>query len=113
THPAVNAVNAVNKGAAVLPVADLRRRAGRLRRFDWTLLAAAVALSVYGALLVWSATRGRTNLTGGDPQFFLKRHLLNLAIGLVLMAGTSVLSYAWVRACAPVFSVLSLLGLLA
>ncbi|MFL6110200.1 MAG: rod shape-determining protein RodA [Catenulispora sp.] len=104
---------AVNKGPAALPVAETRRRAGRLRRFDWILPGAAVALSVYGALLVWSATRGRTGLTGGDPQFFLKRHLLNLAIGLLLMAGTSALSYAWVRACAPVFSVLSLLGLLA
>ncbi|MBW8803903.1 MAG: rod shape-determining protein RodA [Catenulispora sp. 13_1_20CM_3_70_7] len=107
THPAVN------KGPAPLPGAEARRRAGLLRRFDWILPGAAVALSVYGALLVWSATRGRTSLTGGDPQFFLKRHLLNLAIGLLLMAATSVLSYGWVRACAPVFYVLSLLGLLA
>ena len=104
---------AVNKGPAALPVAETRRRASRLRRFDWILPGAALALSVYGALLVWSATRGRTNLTGGDPQFFLKRHLLNLVIGLVLMAGTSMLSYAWLRACAPVFSVLAFLGLLA
>ncbi|NUP52165.1 MAG: rod shape-determining protein RodA [Catenulispora sp.] len=96
-----------------MPVAETRRRASRLRRFDWVLPGAALALSVYGALLVWSATRSRTSLTGGDPQFFLKRHLLNLVIGLVLMAGTSVLSYAWVRACAPVFYVLSFLGLLA
>jgi rod shape determining protein RodA len=103
---------AVNKGPAVMPVAETRRRAGRLRRFDWILPGAAFALSVYGAVLVWSATRGRTGLTGGDPQFFLKRHLMNLGIGLVLMALTSVLSYAWVRACAPVYYVLALLGLL-
>ncbi|GAA2017730.1 rod shape-determining protein RodA [Catenulispora yoronensis] len=104
---------AVNKGPAAMPVAETRRRSSRLRRFDWVLPGTALALSVYGAVLVWSATRGRTSLTGGDPQFFLKRHLMNLVIGLVLMAGTSVLSYAWVRACAPVFSVLSLFGLLA
>src|SRR3954452_13886984 len=102
-----------NEGPAALPVAETRLRASRLPRFDWTLPGAAVALSVYGAVLVWSATRGRTGLTGGDPQFFLKRHLLNLVIGLLLMAGTSVLSYAWVRAFAPVFYVLSFLGLLA
>jgi rod shape determining protein RodA len=104
---------AVNKGPAGMPVAESRRRASRLRRFDWTLLAAAVALSGYGAILVWSATRGRTSLTGGDPQFFLKRHLMNLAIGLVLMVLTSLLSYAWVRAVTPVFYVLALLGLAA
>ncbi|MEZ0107782.1 rod shape determining protein RodA [Catenulispora sp. EB89] len=104
---------AIYKGPAAMPVAESRRRASRLRRFDWTLLAAALALSVYGAILVWSATRGRTSLTGGDPQFFLKRHLMNLAIGLVLMALTSLLSYAWVRAVTPVFYVLALLGLVA
>ncbi|MEY9894593.1 rod shape determining protein RodA [Catenulispora sp. MAP5-51] len=102
---------AINKGPAAMPVAETRRRSSRLRRFDWTLLAAALALSVYGAILVWSATRGRTSLTGGDPQFFLKRHLMNLAIGLVLMVLTSVLSYSWVRAVTPVFYVLALLGL--
>ena len=102
---------AINKGPAAMPMAETRRRSSRLRRFDWTLLAAALALSVYGAILVWSATRGRTSLTGGDPQFFLKRHLMNLAIGLVLMVLTSVLSYAWVRAVTPVFYVLALLGL--
>jgi rod shape determining protein RodA len=104
---------AINKGPAALPVSESRRRASRLRRFDWPLLAAALALSVYGAILVWSATRARTSLTGGDPQFFLKRHLMNLVIGLVLMALTSVMSYAWMRAITPVFYVLSLLGLFA
>ena len=104
---------AINKGPAAMPVAETRRRASRLRRFDWTLLAAALALSVYGAVLVWSATRGRTSLTGGDPQFFLTRHLMNLAIGVVLMALASVLSYSWMRAVTPVFYVLALLGLVA
>lgn len=89
------------------------RRTSRLCRHDWILTGSALALSVYGAVLVWSATRARTSLTGGDPEFFLKRHLLNLAIGVVLMAGTSVLSYAWLRACAPVFYVLAVGGLLA
>lgn len=84
-----------------------------VRRFDWILTLTALALSCYGAVLVWSATRARDGLTGGDPQFFLKRHLLNLAIGVVLMAVTSVLSYVWVRACAPVFYVLAFLALLA
>jgi rod shape determining protein RodA len=90
-----------------------RLKASRLRRHDWVLTAAALGLSVYGAILVWSATRSRTSLTGGDPQFFLKRHLLNLAIGAFLMALTSVLSYPWLRACAPVFYLLAIGGLFA
>lgn len=104
---------AINKGPAAMPVAETRRRSSRLRRFDWMLLGAALALSFYGAILVWSATRSRTALTGGDPQFFLKRHLMNLAIGLLLMVLTTLLSYAWVRAVTPVFYILALLGLAA
>jgi len=104
---------AINKGPAAMPVAETRRRSSRLRRFDWMLLGAALALSIYGAILVWSATRSRTALTGGDPQFFLKRHMMNLAIGLVLMVLTTLLSYAWVRAVTPVFYILALLGLAA
>ena len=42
---------------------------------------AATILSLLGSLLVYSATRGRTDLNKGDPQYFLLRHLLNLVIG--------------------------------
>jgi rod shape determining protein RodA len=101
-------------GAGVLSLPSLKAgQASKVRRHDWILTFAALALSVYGAILVWSATRTRTALTGGDPQFFLKRHLLNLAIGVALMAVTSVLSYPWLRACAPVFYALALGGLAA
>jgi rod shape determining protein RodA len=58
------------------------------RRMDWILLAAAVALSLIGSLLVYSATRGRTSLTHGDQYYFLVRHLLNAAIGMGLAVGT-------------------------
>ena len=56
------------------------------RRLDWWLLCAAVTLSVLGSLLVYSATRGRTDLNHGDPQYFLLRHVLNIAIGGALAA---------------------------
>jgi rod shape determining protein RodA len=114
-------------GSAALrasPVA-LRRRAGRrlhdrasgrhspLRRLDWVLMAAVLALAVLGGLLVWSATRQRLADAGGDPQNFLKRHLLNLAIGLVLAAAATVLDYRLIRAYAPVVYVGSVVGLAA
>jgi rod shape determining protein RodA len=89
------------------------RRGGALRRFDWPLAGSAVVLSLLGAVLVWSATRQRSQLTGGDPQYFLKRHLLNLAIGLALAAGVSALDHKRLRALTPVIYVLSLLGLFA
>ncbi|MGH3415750.1 MAG: FtsW/RodA/SpoVE family cell cycle protein, partial [Actinocrinis sp.] len=89
------------------------RRGGALRRFDWPLTGSAVALALIGAVLVWSATRERSRLTAGDPQYFLKRHLLNLAVGLVLAAIVSALDHKRLRAMTPVVYVFALLGLLA
>jgi rod shape determining protein RodA len=89
------------------------RRGGIARRYDWPLLCSAIALAGFGALMVWSATRERSQLTGGDPQYFLKRHLFNLAVGLVLAAATSLLDSKRLRAMTPVVYVLSFVGLLA
>ncbi|MEU7641675.1 rod shape-determining protein RodA [Streptomyces sp. NPDC039016] len=63
-------------------------RGSLLRRLDWMLFGAAFALSALGALLVFSATRGRMQLNQGDPYFFVVRHLVNTGIGLALGALT-------------------------
>ncbi|MFI1296511.1 rod shape-determining protein RodA [Streptomyces noursei] len=85
-------------GAVSFPVRGTTRAAtvwGRIlgrgslvRRLDWMLFGAAFALSVIGALLVFSATRGRMQLNQGDPYFFVVRHLINTGIGLALGALT-------------------------
>ncbi len=50
----------------------------RLWFVNWPLVAIVIALSVYGSLMVQSATSG---MVGGSGLF--KRHLLGLAIGMV------------------------------
>ncbi|MGH8970029.1 MAG: rod shape-determining protein RodA [Actinomycetes bacterium] len=84
-----------------------------LRRLDWALLLAILGLALVGAVLVWSATRQAAIDSGADPQGFLKKHLLNLAIGLVLAAAASLFDYRILRAYAPVLYVLSIVGLVA
>ena len=91
--------------------ARARGRESVLRRFDWVLFLAAFTLSIGGALFVYSATR--VVGAGEDPQAFLKRHLLNLGIGLVLGAATMLFDYRTLRAYAPFVYVLSILGLVA
>ncbi|MFJ7997632.1 rod shape-determining protein RodA [Streptomyces sp. NPDC096310] len=89
--------------------ARLSARDSMMRRLDWPLLFSALALSVLGSLLVWSATRNRTHLNQGDPYYFLFRHLLNTGIGLALMIGTVWLGHRTLRGAVPVlygFSVL-------
>ncbi|MEU4876570.1 rod shape-determining protein RodA [Streptomyces sp. NPDC021608] len=83
------------------------------RRLDWPILLSAIALSLIGSLLVFSATRNRTEINQGDPYYFLVRHLMNTGIGLALMVGTIWLGHRTLRTAVPVLYGLSLLGILA
>ncbi|MFF8290668.1 rod shape-determining protein RodA [Streptomyces sp. NPDC016309] len=80
----------------------LTSRDSMMRRLDWPLLFSAIALSAVGSLLVWSATRNRTELTHGDPYAFLFRHVLNTGIGFALMVGTVWLGHRTLRGAVPV-----------
>ncbi|GAA2928756.1 rod shape-determining protein RodA [Kitasatospora cinereorecta] len=93
--------------------AKLTARDSVVRRLDWPLLGSALALSLIGSLLVWSATRGRDSLTDGDPYYFLFRHVLNTGIGLALMVGTVWLGHRTLRGAVPVLYGLSVLLVLA
>ncbi|WP_052851027.1 FtsW/RodA/SpoVE family cell cycle protein [Streptomyces avicenniae] len=88
-----------------------RRLADRdslVRRVDWVLLLAALALSLIGIVLIYSATRNRTEITGGDPEFFLIRQSINLAIGLALAVAVMWLGHQRLRSFVPVFYALSI-----
>ncbi len=80
-------------------------------RLDWVLMCAVAALLALGALLVWSATSTREDLTGGDPTAYLKRHLVNIAIGVVLAVMVTATDHRWVRILAPLVYAASMLGL--
>jgi len=96
-------------------VGRLLARESPLRRMDWVLVGAAVALSGMGSLLVWSATRSRSDINHGDPQYFLVRHLLNLAVGMGLCGGIVLLGHHRLRTAVPFlygFAVLAVLAVL-
>ena len=95
------------------PTAAVKQRSkSHWRRLDWTLIGAGLALSVIGALLVYSATRGKFLDAGLDPQSYLKKHILNLAIGLVLAFLVSRFDYRLLRAYTPILYGVSVFGLL-
>ncbi|HEX2772601.1 MAG TPA: rod shape-determining protein RodA [Micromonosporaceae bacterium] len=78
---------------------------------DWVLMLAVLALVVVGGLLVWSATSSRDSLTLGDPTAYLKKQLVNVAIGLVLLVMVMATDHRWVRILAPLVYLASLVGL--
>lgn len=72
------------------------------RRLDWPILFAALALSGMGSLLVFSATRNRTEINQGDQYYFLIRHIMNTGIGFALMIGTVWLGHRALRTAVPI-----------
>lgn len=87
--------------------ATLAARDSLARRLDWPLMFSALALSAVGSVLVWSATRNRTDLNIGDPYHFFLRHILNTGIGFALMIGTIWLGHRTLRGAVPVLYGLS------
>ena len=82
-------------------------------RFDLTLnLAVAVLLSI-GTLLVYAATREWFRSNNLDPEYYLKRHILNILIGALLAYGTTLIDYRLLRAYAPILWLISIIGLIA
>jgi rod shape determining protein RodA len=88
-------------------------RSSPLRSLDWVLLLAVAALVSVGALLIWSATREHELALGADPQAFLKKHIINAAIGLALGCAAALVDYRALRAYAPIVYGASCLGLMA
>jgi rod shape determining protein RodA len=87
------------------------RPAFRAPGLDWVLMLAVLGLASLGSLLVWSATTHRDDLTAGDPMAYLKKQLVNVLIGLVLMVVVLATDHRWVRIVAPLVYVASLVGL--
>jgi rod shape determining protein RodA len=80
-----------------------------LWRMDWLLLGAAFALSALGCLLVYSATRGRTDINEGDPYSFLMRHVLSIVIAIALAVLFMVVGHRRLRGAVPAMYVISLI----
>ncbi|TXH40835.1 MAG: rod shape-determining protein RodA [Actinobacteria bacterium] len=71
-----------------------------VRRFDPWLVVPALALSVIGAALIYSATKGKLLSAGDDPRSFLDKQLINIVVGLVLAWIVGSLGYRTLRAMA-------------
>ncbi|MCL2729694.1 MAG: rod shape-determining protein RodA [Actinomycetia bacterium] len=84
-----------------------------VRRMDWILLLATVLLCAIGTMLVYSATRNRTQLTHGDHYYFLIRHVMNAGIGFAMAAGVMAIGHHRMRSVVPFFYALAILGILA
>lgn len=81
------------------------------RDLDWILLIAALGLTVFGAILVWSGSRADL-ASPDDPQSYVKRHLINVTIAITLGFLVSRIDYRWLRAYTPIIYAFSIVALL-
>ncbi len=81
--------------------------------FDPILTASVALLLFIGTLLVYAATRDWYAANGLDPEYYLKRHVLNVMIGTFLAWGTTMIDYRLLRAYTPILWGLGVLGLIA
>jgi len=89
------------------------RRASRIdfRNFDNLLNFAVIGLLFIGTLLVYAGTREWFRSYDLDPEYYLKRHTLNILIGSLLAYGTTLIDYRLLRAYTPIIWLASVIGL--
>ena len=66
---------------------EFGQRRGLFTGFDHWLSGAVIGLLGLGIALVYSSTRQWFASNGLDPQYYLKRHIINIIIGLLLAFG--------------------------
>jgi rod shape determining protein RodA len=81
--------------------------------FDPILTIAVGLLLITGTLLVYAATRNWYAANGLDPEYYLKRHVINIAIGSLLAWVTTIVDYRLIRAYTPIFWIIGVLALTA
>jgi rod shape determining protein RodA len=79
-----------------------------VRHIDPLLALAALVLSGFGLLMIYSATFHRLETAGQDPTFYVDRQLVSLGVGLVGMLAVTLFDYRVYRAWAPVLYAVTL-----
>ena len=80
--------------------------------FDKLLTFAVVGLLLIGTMLVYAGTREWFRSYGLDPEYYFKRHTLNIIIGGLLAYGTTLIDYRLLRAYTPIVWIAAVIGLI-
>jgi rod shape determining protein RodA len=94
------------------PISARMARKAPIRHLDPTLLLMTLALSAYGALMIFSSTASKQEAAGGDPAMFMKRQIAYIVAGVVALLVVSFFDYRHVRALAPVIYGITVVSLI-
>lgn len=89
----------------------MSKRFFAIRRADYRLLTFAVGLSIFGLVMVHSASVNIGIEQFGDPNYYFKRQTVSFLIGLVVLMLTSSISLEWIKKRAALWLLLTVAGL--
>lgn len=99
---------------APAPGNQVRRRGPSVwQHFDLVLALAVVAISAFGSLMVYTATRDSLQAQGLSPQYYFKKQAIFMVAGFAIMIAVAAVDYRRYRDwAAPIYglSILALLG---
>lgn len=79
-------------------------RQKKQKKFDWTLLALVVGLTLFGVLMVYNASVVEADRVFQDKYYYLKNQLIWVAIGFILMLVVARVDYRiFKKLAAPAF----------
>jgi rod shape determining protein RodA len=84
------------------PVAARMARKAPVRHLDPMLLLVTLSLSIFGAVMVYTATATKQESAGLDPSQYLKRQIAYTVAGAIILLAVSFIDYRYVKALAPV-----------
>jgi rod shape determining protein RodA len=90
-----------------------RRGPSPWRHADPVLVVSLLAICAFGALMIYTATRVPLETAGLSPTYYVKKQLVFMAIGFVVMLVVAAIDYRRWQALAPVLYGLSIFMLLA
>jgi rod shape determining protein RodA len=93
--------------------ATARRAPSRLRHLDPLLVLGCAAICAFGALMVYTATRDQLEIAGISPTYYVKKQVIFMLIGGVVMVAVAAIDYRHWRDLAPLIYGVSVLMLLA
>jgi rod shape determining protein RodA len=73
------------------------RPPGPWRHFDFVLAATMVLIGAFGCLMVYTATRDSLQSAGYSPTLYVKKQVIFMIIGVVLMFGVAAIDYRRLR----------------
>jgi len=101
----------IPRNGLLIPRGKAKR--GLLAGSDPIMNVAVLLLLFLGVILVYAATRDWFASNGLDPEYYLKRQIINVIIGIALAYGTTLIDYRLLRAYTPIVWGVGVLGLIA